>query len=421
MLTRDQVEKYRLEFGITTPTGSSLTPAEPEQPGFFSRIKEAFVSRNKKAIDARDKAERGEQNRVSSFIQGAGQGAGFIGDVAAEALKAVLPDVAEDKIAELSTRLAQAKPVQEAMASYEKFKTEHPEAAANLEATGLLASIFPVAKAGQVGTKVAAQGAKKAGAVAREGVDITGRGVEKTGQKIQQTVIRPSQRDIEDGFKIENVAKYDLGGSLPQTVAKTHTKLNELSQQLREKLAGAEVAVDLNDVFAKTAAKLQEGKSKAFGDNSAIARVLESLKSEVDAVAPEGRVDLIEATNVKRGAGNKGAWSYNRPEPDASAIERVYNEFYDVLKNEIERTAPEGVKEINKALSELIPIQNAALRRLPVEQRNNVLSLTESIGLFSTLFDPKALLIVGASKAAKSGRVGDLLVKTGRKLQKKKP
>ena len=90
-----------------------------------------------------------------------------------------------------------------------------------------------------------------------------------------------------------------------------------------------------------------------------------------------------------------------------------------MLKGNIEKAAPEGVREINQQLSELIPIQNAALRRLPVEQRNQAIGLTDSIGLFSAVFDPRALLILGATKASKSGRVGNVLQKTGAAMQKK--
>jgi hypothetical protein len=260
----------------------------------------------------------------------------------------------------------------------------------------------------KTGTKLAA---KKVAATA-------GKGLEATGQKIQQSVIRPAIADIKDGFKIENVAKYDVGGSLPQTIAKAHVKLNELGAELASKLKGTNATVDLEQTMHETARRLSENKAGSFGDNAALDRVLDQIADEVTRVGGT-KVDLLQATNVKRGAGAKGAWAYNRPEADASAVERAYNEFYAVLKEQIEKAAPPGVKEINKKLSELIPIQNAALRRLPVEQRNNIFSLTDSIGFLSAVFDPKALLLVGASNAAKSGKVGNALVKAGQKLQGK--
>jgi hypothetical protein len=271
---------------------------------------------------------------------------------------------------------------------------------------------------GEFGGAAAAAGKTGATIAAKVGARIAGKGLEATGQKIQQSVIRPAIADIKDGFKIENVAKYDVGGSLPQTVAKTHVKLNELSAELARKLKGTDAKIDLNTTLHETAKRLAENKAGSFGDNAALDRVMDQIADEVHHVGG-GEVDLVQATNIKRGAGAKGAWAYNRPEPDASAVERAYNEFYNVLKEQIEKTAPAGVKEINKKLSELIPIQNAALRRLPVEQRNNIFSLTDSIGFLSAVFDPKALLLVGASKAAKSGKVGNVLVKVGQKLQGK--
>jgi hypothetical protein len=83
------------------------------------------------------------------------------------------------------------------------------------------------------------------GDLARSGLDVVGQGIEKTGQKIQQSVIWPSTKDISDGFKIENVSRYELGGSLPETITKAHAKMNDLTQQLSAKLAGAHADIIL--------------------------------------------------------------------------------------------------------------------------------------------------------------------------------
>jgi len=45
-------------------------------------------------------------------------------------------------------------------------------------------------------------------------VSGVGKFIGATGKKIQQTVIRPNARDFADGFKIENVSRYKVGGSL---------------------------------------------------------------------------------------------------------------------------------------------------------------------------------------------------------------
>lgn len=388
-----------------------LTPDTP--PSYIERLRADFAERNEKVRTARQLANKGKQSHASGLFQAVGQVAGAVGDVVTEAVAPVLEKTGIPK------KIGESKTVQDAKAKYDGWKAENPEAAANLEAVVNIASILPGPKAAAVAVNAGAKGTKVAATGARSALDLAGQGIQKTGEKIQQSVIRPSTRDISDGFKIENVAKYDLGGTLPQTIAKAHTKLNSLSQELSTRLKGANAALNLNDVVEETARRLAENKGRAFGDNTAIQRVVDQLKAEVVEVAgPNGMVDLTQATNVKRGAGTKGSWAFNRPEPDANAIEKVYTEFYNVLKTQIEKAAPAGIKDLNKQISELIPIQNAALRRLPVEQRNNAISLTDHIGLMSSLFDPKALLIVGASKAAKSGRVGEVLTKTGAALRK---
>lgn len=240
-----------------------------------------------------------------------------------------------------------------------------------------------------------------------------------TGKKIQETVIRPTAADMRDGFNINNVNKYGLGGSLEQTVTKSHTELNKLGQQLKKTLeqAGDDGArVDLREVVQNTANRLNAGKTKTFGNNRSIEKVfgnmVEDLRTTTDGKAV---VDLLDATNIKRGAGTKGAWVFGNADPDASAIEKVYTTLYQELRKAIEKNAPKSVREINKRISEIIPISNAALRRLPVAQRNNVISLTDSIGLYAAMFDPSALALIGANKLSKSGKFGAFLVKLAEK------
>lgn len=240
------------------------------------------------------------------------------------------------------------------------------------------------------------------------------------GQKIQSSVIRPSLKDVKDGFKIENITKYGVGGSLPETVAKSHVKINKLAQELKMELKNANAHVDLNKVYQETIDDAIASADKNFGDNEGILNVLERLKKEITGiVGGEGKADLLQATNIKRGAGTKGAWAFGRMEPDATATETVYTTFYNKLKTAIEKAAPNAkIAQINKQISELIPISNAALRRLPVEQRNNAISLTDSIGLFSSIFDPRSLALIGANRLSKSGKFGQFLVNVAERQPK---
>lgn len=259
------------------------------------------------------------------------------------------------------------------------------------------------------------------------GSTISGLGdvMKKGGEKILFSKIRPGVREVKDGFDIANVKKYGLGGSLDDMNLKTQTALNTRIKQLNDTLkeaqdyGGGNVLVDPYDALQKTVREFQgTNKAASFGENKAITRVLRSLKGELDEVAGGERMGLYDATLVKRGAGTKGAWAYGRVEPDAGATEQVYSTFYRHMKDLINRGAPPEVKALNKEITDLIPISNAIIRRIPVEARNNAISLTDSMALLGAAFDPNALLFLGASKLSKSGRFANFLIQASENMRK---
>lgn len=238
------------------------------------------------------------------------------------------------------------------------------------------------------------------------------------GDKIQFSVIKPVKSDIEDGFSIETVKKYNLGGSLKTSFQKTEDRLAETSAKLTAKLEKATATVDLADVFERTKKRLMGGsKVESFGMNSQLGGALDKLGDEVAAVADTPTMSVKDANLVKRAAGHFGAWQYNMPDPDSKAREKVYNVFYNELKKEIEEQSPAGVKELNQELSELIPVMNALIRRIPVAERNNAMSLTDVITLAASGVEPRLALLTAANIASKSGTVGDLLSKAGGRMK----
>ena len=243
---------------------------------------------------------------------------------------------------------------------------------------------------------------------------LMGKILKGTGQKIVQTKIRPSLADMEDGFNIINVNKYGIKGSLEEMAIQTQIKLNQFSNQLDDALKLSKEKVDIGKIYFDTAKKLGLNKNIHFGNIKSIDKALGQLREEIK-VLPGFKVDLSAATSIKRGAGTKGAWAYKMMDPDANAVEKVYTTFYRTLREEIENVAKKsGVKniqEINRQISDLIPISNAIIRRLPVEARNNVISLTDSIALFASVFDPRALALLGAQRLSRSARFGGFLTR----------
>lgn len=251
------------------------------------------------------------------------------------------------------------------------------------------------------------------------------RGLQKfsgnTAQKIEQSLIKPNKVDLEDGFSIKNVQKYGITGNLTQKLQKVETKLSNLTQQLRSKINRSDAVIDLNDIADKTAKSIMTERGKMFGNIAATKNAIQKMANEIELYSKNGLVDLPEAQVIKQNVGKNGAWIYGFVDPDAKASEFVYSKFYRILKEEIEKKAPQGVKEINKQISDLIPISNAIIRRIPIAERNNTLSLTDIITGGFAIGNPKAIGLFALNRALKSGNVANFLAQTEQKLGGIKP
>lgn len=255
------------------------------------------------------------------------------------------------------------------------------------------------------------------GAGTNAAVNAVGKLVGGLGDKITSSAIKPSQADIKDGFDVSTIHKYNLGGSLSTMYDKTEAKLHSLTTELNSKLSAGDV-VNLNDVYQQTAKDLVTNSAKTFGSNTSINGALAQLQGEVTNITPDGQLTIPQAQFAKQAAGRMGAWFHGAPDPDANARQAVYNAFYRNLKTAIEDNSPPGVKDINKQISELIPVANAIVRRIPIAERNNALSLQDMLTLTAGVFNPHALVGFGISLAQKEGAVGNLLANLAPHLTK---
>lgn len=240
------------------------------------------------------------------------------------------------------------------------------------------------------------------------------------GQKIEKTLIRPTLADLQDGFKVSNIFKYDLGGGLARTEQKTYALITYLSERLKtilssesEKFTGGKIKVDVRKVLNDTVKEITDKKAQFFGINTKIKNAVNFLNQEIKAVSPNGVVELSDAQMIKRGAGKLGAWQYESREPDANALEKVANAFYTKLRLEIERVSPENIRIINKQLSELIPIEKALIRRIPVAERKNIINLSDAVTAIPGLLNSANWWLFALNRILKSGNVANALVKIG--------
>ena len=124
-----------------------------------------------------------------------------------------------------------------------------------------------------------------------------------------------------------------------------------------------------------------------------------------------GQISLGDAQDIKQAVGKLGAWQYGSSDPNANAMEKVANAFYKNLKAEIEKQSPEDVAEINQQISDLIPVQNAIIRRIPVAARSNVLGLGDLLsGVAGAASHPAGAGMFAINQLSKSGRVAGWLM-----------
>lgn len=242
--------------------------------------------------------------------------------------------------------------------------------------------------------------------------------VGKAGQKIQQSLIKPSIRDVKDGFKAENITKYGIGGDLEKMSQQVHNKIEELGGQLGSIISNSPVTVNINSVLDDVERALGTNATKNFGMNSRFGKAIDTLREEAKMITKDGVVSLKEAQEIKRSVGKIGAWQFGMRDPESSALEKVANELYDKLKVAIEAASPEQIRGINSQLSELIPIENAIIRRIPVEARQNALSLSDAVTAIPGLMHPGNWWLFALNRLSKSGTVGGALAKMGGEVKK---
>lgn len=304
-----------------------------------------------------------------------------------------------------------------------------PNPASVAGAIGQSALINSVAGAGEAATRDAniARGALVGGAIGagaglfskiiEKGVNLLGRTIGRGGEKITQSIIKPSKVDIEDGFSIETVKKYNLAGDLKTMQAKTDAVMDDLTSQVNAKYANSAARINIDEILSKTIKNSSSAKINTFGSNTSMDNAFNQLKAEVASITADGTVSIPEAVQIKRAAGHFGAWVYGQTDPDSTARQKVYTAFYRQLKEAIENNSEPGVKELNKQISDLIPVMNAIIRRIPVAERNSALSLTDIISLSASTIDPRSLSVFAINQLSKSGVVGKSMMQAAAPIQ----
>jgi hypothetical protein len=237
--------------------------------------------------------------------------------------------------------------------------------------------------------------------------------------KIEDTILKASKRDIENGFKSQNVFKYNLGGRLGDSLDKTEKLINNLVGKANSLRGASKANISLDKIVVETAEDVLGNKIENLGTNRRVASFFKEFVSELESIAPDGKINTVDAQKIKVALGKLGSWVNGQRDLDAKAQEKVANAFYSKFKTAIENAVddPKELQDLNKQLSELIPIQNVLLKRIPIANRNQALSLSDILTASAGFVDPKGWGLFVINQLSKSGRFASLLYKGSTKLK----
>jgi hypothetical protein len=240
------------------------------------------------------------------------------------------------------------------------------------------------------------------------------------GRKIQMGTIRPRAVDLRDGFKWSTLDRFKLKGNLEQSYQQVDTELTRLRTARNAMLAPGAANVDIGAAMRDAQKELstQVADLKHAGTSKQVIAQFKKLSGDIMKAAGSGTVDIRLAENAKESIGLLGSWAQGLPDKDAQAIEKAANEIYFQLKTKIEQSVgPQGaqVKILNKKMQDLIPVKRAMLARIPVEDRNRMLSLADLAALLPAMLSGNPLEAGGLAltRGQKSLRVGNALVRHG--------
>lgn len=312
---------------------------------------------------------------------------------------------------------------QEKIESAQNYLKENPEVGNRIGSAFDVATSLPLGLGGKAVTQKAAIAAKKGIANAAENFAI------RSGNR--QVKINSPEWNM--GARPEKRAEYGvLGNKAEQEAAQWESIKQPIFEALNKKIAGQldnpENITSLEEIRKNAKAVIQ--KSNADKDwkriqSEAIDKKIDDLYTTYE----NGNIDILEAQKLKIRTGRDGSWYTNGKgamnDPDAPLKAQVANALYDALKNNVENKGSAGIKELNKALSDIIPMQLAAEKRMMVDKRNNFTSLDDVVGTVTGLaaagsgnFAP--LLFAGGNAAIKSPLAGKMAYKLSQNLKGQK-
>lgn len=252
---------------------------------------------------------------------------------------------------------------------------------------------------------------------------------EAGAKKTQNIILAPKAHHLKGGYDTENVFKHGVQGSVDEVLEKTQTKIDDAARRLNETIKKGntpDVQIDPRQAINELHREILKDRVKNSGISQEMTPAFRKMRNIIDfALGGKKTFGLKDAHEFKQQLGAMGDWQYVASQrgfqldPEATALSKIASELYGKMKERIIKDAPEGLQEINKELTELIPIKNVALSRKAVTDRANVVSLGDMMGTLAAIGGgPKGLLLWAAVRGQKAGTTAKGLHSLAQKLQK---
>lgn len=278
------------------------TPPVEEKKGLIDKIGSDLTRRVGNVQESIGMSQSGKQTTAETVIQGAGQVAGFGGDLVGRALGSLANAAGLKLNMEHPAVQAGLQALEQGAEAYNTWRQNNLREAKNLEAVVNIASILPAAKAAQVGTKGAVGAAKTAKNIAQDiPLTMLKRNPVKAGEAVTRAAgtitqgktadIAPAKRALST-IDVKNIKTYkDLGTALDNHIA-------QLSEKLDTALSTKKGALTLDKL--STALKVGEQSVSHNYVEDALSQLKNFYKKTND-VASEAKISQIEAKAKSQG------------------------------------------------------------------------------------------------------------------------
>jgi hypothetical protein len=229
-----------------------------------------------------------------------------------------------------------------------------------------------------------------AGGIASKAV----KGTKELADKVLTSYLKPSSKIFKEGFDAANIEKYSLyGNNIDEILSKSQNEISSRMNQLKgllENSGNAGNKVDMAEAVLRAVDEIEANKTKfpqlflaKKGEEIPLKEAAEEIIGMISRLSGGADADPLTANEIAQTLGVIASKAFGKNTKQDDAVEAVAMTTYWKLREIIEESvkdAPGEVKRLNKEMHEIIPIKNAALRRLPIDKRNEAIPLKTMIG-----------------------------------------